>query len=117
MLFTCCYTLLFHQRIIYSKKKFEQSLPQRISVTRKNSLLSAKRSVQEITLHFDKYHYQIIRESTNVFKTKIMKVIRGIVIKTTEVPVDEWINQIASELIQLADQSEVVRISLQNFLI
>lgn len=98
-------------------KKFEQSLPQRISVTRKNSLLSAKRSVKEITLHFDQYHYQIIRESTNAFKTKIMKVVRGIVIKTTEVPVDEWINQIASELIQLADQSEVVRISLQNFLI
>jgi hypothetical protein len=45
-----------------------------------------------------------------------MKLVRGIVIKTNEVSVHEWIDEIVHELIRLAAQSEDIRLALDNFL-
>ncbi|MBW4501965.1 MAG: CHAT domain-containing protein [Scytonema hyalinum WJT4-NPBG1] len=97
-------------------RKFEQALPHNTTVNRNISLLSNKRSIQKITLQLDKHNYEISRQSSGIFKARIMKLVRGIVIKTNEVSVHEWIGEIVHELIRLAAQSEDIRLALDNFL-
>ena len=70
-------------------QKLEQSLPQHTTVTRGGWFLSQERPVQEITVRFDDYHYQIVRERHGSLSAKVMKLVRGVVLKTTEIPIDQ----------------------------
>jgi hypothetical protein len=97
-------------------RKFEQVIPHNTTVNRNTSFLSNKHSIQKITLQLDKHNYEVSRQSSGIFKARVMKLVRGIVIKTNEVSVHEWIDEIVHELIRLAAQSEDIRLALDNFL-
>ncbi len=98
-------------------KKLEQSLPQNTTVTRGGWFLSKKHPILEIIVRFDDYHYQIIRERHGSFTAKVMKLVRGVVLKTTEVPIDQWTYEVAQQLAQLAERSAQARDALNKFVI
>lgn len=98
-------------------KKLEQSLPQNTTVTRGGWFLSKEHPVQQITVSFDDYQYQIIRERHGSFTAKVMKLVRGVVIKTTEIPIDQWTDEVAQQLAQLAQRSAQTRSALNRFVV
>ena len=98
-------------------RKLEQSLPQNTTVTRGGWFLSKEHPVQQITVSFDDYQYQIIRERHRSFTAKVMKLVRGVVIKTTEIPIDQWTDEVAQQLAQLAQRSAQARSALNKFVV
>ena len=97
--------------------KLSGSLPENTLITRGGWFLSSKRPVQELTVRFDEAHYQIQREKHGSFSARIMKVVRGVTLKTTDVPLDHWFNELAGELTQLAEHNKTMRQALQKFVI
>ena len=49
--------------------------------------------------------------------TQRAKVVRGIVLKTEQIPVEQWINELASALAEEAAHSAQARNSLERFLL
>jgi ATP-dependent Clp protease ATP-binding subunit ClpA len=98
-------------------KKLEQSLPQNTTVTRGGWFLSKEHPVQQITVSFDDYQYQIIRERHGAFTAKVMKLVRGVVLKTTEIPIDQWTDEVAQQLAHLAQRSAQTRSALNKFVV
>ena len=98
-------------------KKLEQSLPQNTTVTRGGWFLAKEHPVQEITVRFDDYQYQITRERHGSFRAKVMKLVRGVVLKTTEIPINQWTDEVAQQLAQLAQGNAQTRNALNKFVI
>ncbi len=98
-------------------KKLEQSLPQSTTVARGGWFLSKEHPVGQITVRFDDYQYQISRERHGSFTPKVMKLVRGVVIKTTEIPIDQWTDEVAQQLALLAKRSAQTRSALNKFVI
>ncbi len=98
-------------------RKFEGPLSHLLTVRRKGGLFTKEHPVEEITLRFDERHFQIIREPRGFFVPKILKEVRGVVLKTTQVTVEEWLAQLAQELAKQAQLSESSRRALSSFLL
>ncbi len=97
--------------------KLEGSLPQHTTVTRHSSLFSREHPVREISVSLGDYQYRIGRERQGPLVTQRAKVVRGIVLKTEQVPVEQWIEELAEGLAQIATNSAQARAALERFLI
>ncbi len=95
-------------------QKFEKGLPRNTQVERRLFGLGA---VYTVTLCFDDYHYQVSREQYGDLSAKVIKVVRGIKIKTTELPTAEWSQQVAEALARMAVQNAEVREALTRFVV
>lgn len=98
-------------------QKLEQSLAQNTTVTRSGWIFSKEHPVEQIVVRFNDYHYQIIRQKNGVLSASVMKLGRGIVLKTTTITIDQWINEIAREIVQLSQSSEQTRKALNRFVL
>ncbi|WP_017299867.1 hypothetical protein [Nodosilinea nodulosa] len=98
-------------------QKLEQSLPQATTVTRGGGLFAKTRPVKEILVRFDDYHYQITREKHGALTAKVLKLVRGVVLKTTQVSVDQWTEDVAQQLVQASQQSAQTREALHKFVL
>ncbi len=96
-------------------KKLQQSLPNNTQIQRGGFL--GMGAIKQITIRFDENHYQINRERYGSFTPKIIKVVRGVVIKTTEISMEQWNNELALELSRLAQRSSEMRNALSKFVI
>lgn len=97
--------------------KFEGPLSHLMSVRRKGGLFSKKHSVEEITLRFNERHFQITRDSRGIITSKILKEVRGIVVKTNVVEIEEWVGELALELSHQAERSTALRTALSQFIL
>lgn len=97
--------------------KLELALPQQTTVTRSNKLFSKEHPVKEVTVRFNDYHYQMVREQHGLLTAKVMKLVRGVVLKTTEISVDQWTEEVAQQLAQLAQHSAQTRNALNKFVL
>ncbi len=79
--------------------------------------MSKERLVKEITVRFNDYHYQIVRDRHGSLTAKVMKLVRGIVLKTTEISVEQWTEEVAQQLAQMAKQSAQTRAALNKFVL
>ena len=71
--------------------KLEGSLPNQTQVKRQRSIFSRERPVNEIVVTLGDYQYRIIRERQGPLITSRTKVVRGIVLKTDQIPMEQWI--------------------------
>lgn len=101
----------------YLAMKFEGPLSHLMTVRKKGGIFSKKSTVHEITLRFDDRHFQISRDPRGFVSAKIMKEVRGIVLKTEVVEVEEWIRHLAQELSHQAERSEALRTALSHFIL
>ncbi|MBD2773756.1 hypothetical protein [Iningainema tapete] len=92
-------------------KKLQQILPKNTRVKRRFFGLG---SIQEITVFFDEYRFQVSRQRYGSLSAKVIKVVRGIVIKTTEIPFEQWNYEIAQELARLAQRSADTRNAIKK---
>ena len=101
----------------YLARKFEGPLSAMMTVRRGGGLFSKEHPVEEITLRFHEQHFQITRDRRGFFSPKILKEVRGIVLKTTQVTVEEWLQKLAQELARQAETSLSSRQVLSRFIL
>ena len=97
--------------------KLEGSLPTQTVVTRQSGLFSREHPVKEIAVTLGEYQYRISRERQGALVALRAKVVRGIVLKTEQLPVEQWIEELAGALAEIAAQSTQARAALERFLI
>lgn len=97
--------------------KLEGSLPNQTLVTRHSGLFTREHPVKEIVVTLGEYQYRISRERQGGLVALRAKVVRGIVLKTEQLPVEQWIDKLAGALAQIAAQSAQARAALERFLI
>lgn len=97
--------------------KLAGSLPDQTLVTRHSGLFSREHPVKEITVTMGDYQYRISRERQGPITTQRAKVVRGIVLKTEQIPMEQWIEELAEALAQIAASSAQARSALERFLL
>lgn len=95
--------------------KLEGALPQQTTVRRGGWFLAKERPVEEITLTLADLQFQLNREGRGVPTAKILKLVSGVVLKTTLVPIETWLQEIATVLVQESERSEAARNALSRF--
>jgi hypothetical protein len=73
--------------------------------------------VKEIAVTLGDYQYRASRERQGPIMTQRAKVVRGIVLKTDQVPLDQWIEELAGALAEVAASSAQARSALERFLL
>ena len=97
--------------------KLEGSLPDHTRVTRQGNFFSRERPVKEIVVSLGEYQYRIGKEKHGFLIAVREHMVRGIVLKTEQATVDQWINELSEALAQLASHSAQSRAALERFLI
>lgn len=97
--------------------KLEGSLPSQTTVTRHSSIFSREHPVKEINVTLGDYQYRISRERQGPIITQRAKVVRGIVLKTDQIPLEQWIEELAAALAEVAASNSQARIALERFLL
>jgi hypothetical protein len=102
--------------IEYLAKRFEAMLPDHTTVVRGGWLLSSDKPVKELKIEFDDFHY-ILNSDRQGVTGKELKIVRGVVLKSREVSLEEWINLMADALMKYAEKNASARQALSDFLI
>lgn len=97
--------------------KLEGALPDATTVTRQNKLFAREHPVREILVTLGEYQYRIARNAQGPLVTRRAKVVRGIVLKTEQLPMEQWIEELAIVLAEQAGQSAQARAALERFLL
>jgi hypothetical protein len=97
--------------------KLEGSLPNHTMVTRHSSIFSREHPVKEINVTLGDYQYRISRERQGPIITQRAKVVRGIVLKTDQIPLEQWIEELAAALAEVAASNSQARMALERFLL
>ena len=97
--------------------KLEGALPNSTTVMRQSGLFSREHPVKEVAVSLGDYQYRIGRERQGPLVAVRAKIVRGIVLKTEQLPVDEWIVDLSEALAQVAGQSAQARAALERFLL
>lgn len=97
--------------------KLGGALPEQTVVTRQNKLFSRDHPVREILVTLGECQYRISREQQGPLITLRAKVVRGIVLKTDQVPMEQWVEELAVGLARQATQSAQAREALEHFLL
>ncbi len=97
--------------------KLEGSLLDYTRVTRQGSIFSRERPVKEVVVSLGEYQYRIGREKQGSLVAVRAHVVRGIVLKTEQIPIGQWIDELSEALAQLASRSAQTRAALERFLL
>ncbi|HLZ57699.1 MAG TPA: hypothetical protein VKR06_12185 [Ktedonosporobacter sp.] len=97
--------------------KLTGALPNQTQVVRQNSLFSREHPVKEIVVSFSDTQYRIQRERYGPMITLRAKIVRSIVLKTDQIPMEQWIEELAGNLARESSHSEQTRAALERFLL
>ena len=96
--------------------KLEGALPDSVRVDRRGGgLLSRQKRVRRISIGMDEARYDLERVGGSI-ETSRCNEVRGIVIKSERLGLDEWIDALSRELTNRAQQSERSMLALQRLL-
>lgn len=91
---------------------FELALPEHATVKRGGWLFSKEKPVESLQLDFGDLGFELERQGKRHVVARTQKRVRGVVLKTSEVPLDEWTADVARELTQLATHNSRARKAL-----
>jgi hypothetical protein len=95
--------------------KLDQALPEQARVQRRGGLLSREHRVRSIEVTFGEICYRLDVDGGSLDPCRQRKV-RGIVLRTERLALDEWIDGLSRELAALAASSEQSRAALARML-
>ena len=96
--------------------KLEQALPGRVAVERRAvRRFSKEKRVARIELALGDNRYIAVAQS-GALETRCAKAVRGVVLKTEELPLEAWLDALARELAIEAEASEQSRLALEQLL-
>jgi hypothetical protein len=94
--------------------RLEGAFPGQVEVQRKGGLFGGKR-VRRIAVRLGDSHYEIEGDGGPPVARR-RNVVRGIALKTEELPVDAWIDALSADLLALAQTSERGRAALERLI-
>lgn len=92
----------------------ESTLPKHVQVTRGRKLLGWDRPVTALKLELGDYHYAVETPKGVPVAHRIL-VKRGIVLRTEEMPMSDWIQEVGVALEAYADRHENAEAALRKF--
>jgi hypothetical protein len=95
--------------------KLESALPGRVTIERRGGLFARGKKVHRIDINLENDHYGLVAEGTHI-KASRSHAVRGIVLKTEELPLQTWIDVLSRDLAAEAAQSESARVALERML-
>jgi hypothetical protein len=95
--------------------KLEQALPGLVEVERKGGLFSKDKQVRSISATFGEQCYRLDVDGGRVEASR-QRSVRGIVLHTDRLGLDEWIDGVSRELTAAASTSEQSRAALARML-
>jgi hypothetical protein len=95
--------------------RLEGALPGQVDVQRKGGLFGGGKRVRRIAVRLGDSHYEIEGDGGPPVARR-RNVVRGIALKTEELPVDAWIEALSADLLALAQTSERGRAALERLL-
>ena len=97
--------------------KLEGALPGRCEVDRRaKRLFSHEKVVRKLSLSIGDWRYTLEADGAGNVTTGRAKAVRGIVLKTEQLPLGDWIASLARDLSSEAATSEQARIALERLL-
>ena len=97
--------------------KLEGALPGRCEVGRRaKRLFSHQKVVRKLSLSIGDWRYTLDADGAGNVTTGRAKAVRGIVLKTEQLPLADWIASLARDLSSEAATSEQARIALERLL-
>lgn len=97
--------------------RLEAIMPDVTTIERGGWILSSARPVKAVTVRFDHCHLQLVKERTGTLTASILKVVRGVVLKTSVTTLDDWFKTLATEMTKAAHSNTQTREALKNFVI
>jgi len=95
--------------------KFEGPLSSLMNVRRKGGLFAKDHPIEELVIRFEDRHFQMTREPQGFLSAKILKSVRGVVLKTSKVSEEDWLKELAAEMAAQAERSVSAREALSRF--
>jgi hypothetical protein len=97
--------------------KLTESFPDRVQVERQGSgfLGRGVKRVVRVSVRLGDNEYELDHDGGRVL-TRRKNVVRGIALKTEELPMDTWIDDLSGKLVDEAGRSERDRLALQKLL-
>lgn len=96
--------------------KLEGALPGQTQVERRGGgFFSKEKRVHRIQVSMGEMRYELVTER-NTVETRRAKAVRGIVLKTEQVPLEEWVDDLSRELADAARTNEQARLALEQLL-
>jgi hypothetical protein len=96
--------------------KLEQALPGRVVVERRAVRRFSKvKRVARVEVALGDNRYSVVARN-GVLETRCAKAVRGVVLKTEELPLDGWLEALGRELAVEAEASEQSRLALDQLL-
>jgi len=96
--------------------KLEEALPGKARVERRAArFLSKETRVERVECQLGDRRY-LLAAHRGAVETRCATVVRGIVLKSEQLPLDAWIDALARDLASEAQQSEASRLALERLL-
>lgn len=96
--------------------KLEDVLPGRVKVTRRAArLLGKQKHVERIECDLGDRRYSVEARGGTV-ETRCATLVRGVVLKTNELPLGDWLDELSRELAKEAGTSAQAQLALQRLL-
>ncbi|HEY5098535.1 MAG TPA: hypothetical protein VII54_00610 [Gaiellaceae bacterium] len=97
-------------------EKFERALPGRVVVERRAlRRFSKEKRVARVEVALGDNRYSVVARN-GVLETRCAKAVRGVVLKTEELPLNSWLEALGRELAVEAEASEQSRVALDQLL-
>jgi hypothetical protein len=97
-------------------EKLGGALPTLCQVERKGGLFSKEKPVSRVTIELGEHRYTIEHAGHGGLRASRAKVVRGISLKTDELPIDSWIDELSRDLSAHAARNSQARMALERLL-
>ena len=97
--------------------KLTESFPDRVQVERRGSgfLGRGLKRVHRVSVRLGDNEYELEHEEGRVI-TRRRNIVRGVALKTDELPMESWIDELSGKLVEEAGRSERDRLALEKLL-
>lgn len=98
--------------------RLEQALPGMVTITRHFALFAKDKPLHSLTVRLGDVEYALVQEKAagSILTTK-GKVVRGVRLKSEELPFVEWLNHLSTDLEQYSNEHQDTRQALEEFLL
>ena len=97
-------------------EKLGGALPQQCVVERRGGMFSKEKPVHKVSVELGEHRYVIENTGRGGLRAARTRVVRGIALKTDELPVDEWIDSLSRDLALYAARNQQTRLALERLL-
>jgi hypothetical protein len=96
-------------------ERLARAVPEHVDVERSRGLTARQRRVRHLSVSFDDQVFRAERGPRGV-RASVAHVVRGVVIRTAALPMDDWLDQLSVALVDAAEQSFETRDAIERLM-